>query len=72
MKKRVIDIETLEFFESATKCAEAFGVSVACVSASILYCRKCKKRRFEYLDDWVLWPKEIKEKHTKKNNIYFL
>lgn len=50
MKKRVIDIETLEIFESATKCAEVLGVSIAWVSASILYNRKCKK---DVLNIWM-------------------
>ena len=70
--RKVIDIETLEVFDSATACAEALGVSIAAVSASILYSRKCKKRRLEYLDDWAGWTADMKEKHTKKNNIYFL
>ena len=71
-EKRVIDIETLEVFESATKCAESLGVSLAAVSFAILYSRRCKGRRLEYLDDWVMWPAVMKENHTKKNNIYFL
>ena len=72
MQKKVIDIETLEVFESATKCAEALGITVAWVSASIFYGYRCKKRRLEYLDDWAAWSVDMKERHTKKNNIYFL
>ena len=70
--KRIIDIETLETYRTTRECGEKFGCSGICVYESILRGIKCKGHRFEYLEDWINWTDKEKEKHTRKNNIYFL
>lgn len=70
--KRIIDIETLETYRTLRECGEKIGCSGVCVYESILRCCKCKGHRFEYLEEWIHWTDKEKEKHTRKNNIYFL
>lgn len=70
--RKIIDIQTLEVFESLKTCADSLGVSKAAVFNAILYGGKCKGRKFEYLDEWLVWTTKEKERHTAKNNIYFL
>lgn len=69
--KRIIDIETLEWFDSLHDCARKVGCSVPNIHSSILQGMKAKGRRFEYLDVWLTWDSREKEKFTRKNNIYF-
>lgn len=70
--KRIIDIETLETYRTLRECGEKIGCSGVCVYKSILIGIKCKGHRFEYLEDWINWTDKEKEKHTRKNNIYFM
>lgn len=71
-KIKVIDIETLELFESITDCARTLGVTVGGLYNNILIGCKTKGRRLDFFEDWrYLTPKQ-KEKHTRKNNIFFL
>lgn len=70
-EKRIIDIETLEWFDSLSDCAGKIGCSKPNVYKAILEGIKCKGRRFEYLDVWLTWNSREKEKFTRKNNIYF-
>ena len=69
--KPVIDIETLQIWPSLTACPAQLQTSPSFVGQAILQKNKCKGRLLEYFDDWVVWSNKDKEKHTKKNNIYF-
>lgn len=83
-KKKIIDVETLEVWESVVSCAEALGVSSQAVLAAIVRggtCggpgywakRKNNGRRLEYFDYWnEVYTPEEKERFTKKNNIFWL
>ena len=68
----IIDIETLEIYPTMKKCAEKLGVSSACVCNRILEKGTVKGHKLEYFNDWQHWTDAEKEKHTRKNNIYFL
>ena len=79
--KKIIDLETLEVWDSLTECAKHFNVTPACITTSIaLGCRVSGKkipyrgeRRLEYLDYWIeCYTPEEKEQFTKKNNIFFI
>lgn len=70
-KVKVIDIETLEVFESMRACARKLNVRTSSIFGNILLKHKTKGRRFEYFDDWQYWTSKEKEKNTRKNNIYF-
>lgn len=70
-KVKVIDIETLEIFESITACARMLGVTVGGVYNNILIGCKTKGRRFDFFEDWQYLESKEKEKHTRKNNIFF-
>ena len=84
MKRKIIDVETLEVWDSVKSCAEALGVSLPAIVQAIVRganCtghrgwagRKFKGHRLEYLDYWneAYTPRE-KEKFTRKNNIFWL
>ena len=71
MKKAVIDIENLEVFPSLEECAEALKVTPAAISRNIYMGYKSKGRKLEHLEEWKLWENKTKEKHTRKNNIFF-
>lgn len=70
--KRIIDIETLETYRTFRECGEKIGCSGERIYQAILNGRKAKGHRFEYLEIWINWTDKEKEKHTRKNNIYFL
>jgi hypothetical protein len=70
--KRIIDIETLETYRTLRECGEKIGCSGENIYQAILNRRKVKGHRFEYLEEWQYWTDKEKEKHTRKNNIYFL
>lgn len=67
-----VDIETLELFESITDCARTLGVTVGGVYNNILISCKTKGRRLDFFEDWQYLTPKQKEKHTRKNNIFFL
>lgn len=71
-KISVIDVETLEIFDSISACARKMNVNVSAIYNNILLCYKTKGRRFDFVNDWKYWSNKEKEKHTRKNNIYFL
>ena len=71
-KRPVIDIETLEIWESLSHCARALNVSVNTVFQAIEMNCKAKGHRLEYFDWWIDYDNRDKEKHTRKNNIYFI
>lgn len=71
-KKKVINIETLEVYCSLTDLAQKLNISSTSVYNGILLGGKIKGGRYEYFDEWVLWENKEKEKHTIKNNIYFM
>ena len=70
--KRIIDIETLETYRTLGECGEKIGCSKEHIYQAILNMRKAKGHRFEYLEEWINWTDKEKDKHTRKNNIYFL
>lgn len=70
--KRIIDIETLETYRTLRECGEKIDCSAECVYMSILNRRKARGHRLEYLEEWINWTDKEKEKHTRKNNIYFM
>jgi hypothetical protein len=71
-KRPVINIETLEVFPSIRACARKHAVSESAVFQAILLGTKSGGQRFEYLEDWSYWTGREKEKHTRKNNIFFI
>lgn len=71
-KKKIINIETLEIFNSLSDVARVLGTSASNVHNGILLTHKVKGQRLEYLSDYETWTSREKEKHTRKNNIYFL
>lgn len=71
MEKPVIDIESLEIYSSVKKCAEACNVTKPAVCHSILLGYRTKGRRFEYFETWMTWTNKEKERHTRRNNIFF-
>ena len=70
--KPVINIETLEVYESATDFAKKHNVTVVSVVRSITLGSKTASCRLEYFDVWKDWDNREKEKHSKKNNIWFI
>lgn len=70
--KRIIDIETLETYRTLRECGEKIGCSAECVYMSIQNNRKARGHRLEYLEEWINRTDKEKEKHTRKNNIYFM
>lgn len=69
---RVINIETLEIFDSVAEVARKHNICYNAVYNSILFGYKTKGTRYEYFDDWKFWTDKQKEKHTRKNNIFFI
>ena len=67
----IIDVETLEVYRSGKEVAKLLGVSRPCIRQSIVLSCKVKGRRLEYLEEWTYWTDKEKEKHTRKNNIFF-
>ncbi|HBO58774.1 MAG TPA: hypothetical protein DD624_02555 [Alphaproteobacteria bacterium] len=82
MKKAIIDVETLEVWDSVTECAEALGISRPAVHQSIIRNGRCgggkKKpfageRKLEYFDYWLeAYTVKEKERFTRKNGIFWL
>lgn len=71
-KRPVIDIETLEIWESLSHCARTLKVKPQTIFQAIELNIKAKGRRLEYFDWWIYWDNRDKEKYTRKNNIYFV
>lgn len=71
-KRPVIDLETLEVWESLSQCARSLNVSNNTIFQAIEISCKAKGRRLEYFDWWLGWDNRDKEKYTRKNNIYFI
>lgn len=71
-KVKVIDMETLEVWNSLEECAKYLGVSRATICQGINRNGRTKHRRLEYLYYWLALPSRDKEKYSRKNNIYFL
>ncbi len=77
MARSIINIETLEVYNSIRSVARELGVSDVAVWRAITesYFKKRKKvkgQMFEYLCDWLDWTAREKEFYTRKNNIYFM
>lgn len=70
--KPVIDIETLEIYSSYLDFAEKIKTHPVNVSRCIYTACRCKGYRIEYFEEWIKWDNAVKEKYTRKNNIYFL
>lgn len=79
--RSVIDIETLEVWNSVKECSRATGVSSQAICRSIVFGwrvgsgikRTRKGRRLEYLDYWLTaYTPAEKEKHARQNGFYFL
>lgn len=70
-KRKIINIYTLEVFDSMVEAAKKIGVSKVSIFETIHYKVMAKGTRFEYFDEWIQWPPQEKEKFSKRNNIYF-
>lgn len=70
--KPVIDIETLEIYSSYLDFAEKTKIHPFYVSRCLSTADRCKGYRIEYFEEWIKWDNAVKEKYTRKNNIYFL
>lgn len=81
-KRAIIDVETLEVWESIDACAKALGVKPPAVFQAIIRNGRCGgarckpyagQRKVEYFDYWLeSYTKAEKEKFTRKNNIFWL
>ena len=80
MKKAIIDVETLEVWESLTECAAALKVSPSAICQAIAFGYRLgggrswnAKRKLEYFDYWLeAYTVEEKERFTRKNGIFWL
>lgn len=80
-KKKVIDVETLEVFQSVKECAVALCVTPAAIVQAILMKTRVgggrrhytfAGRLLEYFDFWVeAYPAKEKEKYARRNGFYF-
>ena len=70
--RKIINIETLEVYPSVVKCANVYGVTDAAIISAIILGNRCKGQRFEYFDEYQYWTNKEKEKHTRRNNIFFI
>lgn len=68
---KIINIETLEVYDSVTECAKANNVTWKALYYDIIRGWRCNGQLFEYLDYWEALTAKEKETHTVKNNIYF-
>ena len=71
MKKKIINISTLEVFESIHETARFYGVSPCAIYNSIYIGYKIKGDKLELFEEWLKWDPQKKEQYTRKNNIYF-
>lgn len=71
-KRKIINIETLEVFNSLTDVAKKYNCFPSAVFNNIVFNYKTKGNRFEYFDEWTFWTSKEKEKFTKRNNIFFM
>lgn len=70
--RKIIDMETLQVWNTLTECARDLKVTPAAITRMIQVQYRVKGRRLEYLDFWLqLHPKD-KERYSKKSNIFFL
>lgn len=71
MKKKVIDVKTLEVWESYGEAARCLGVTVPAIHHSIYFGWKVKGRHLEDFEYWRgLHPRD-KEKMAQRN-FYFM
>ena len=71
-KRKIIDLETLEVYESVHDCARKLGCSAPNVVHNILPRRKVMGKLLDYYDDWLNMTDREKEEYCYKNNIFFL
>ena len=73
MTRKIIDMETLEIYNSMSDAAKKLNCTPSLVFLTIIRGNRAKGRKLEYLDFWIecMTAKE-KERYTRKNNIYFL
>lgn len=69
--RKVIDMRTLQIWDSVTAAAFELKVSAADICSQIQLGGKARGRRLEYLDFWVGLDAKDKEKHTP-SYVYFL
>ena len=67
----IINIETLQVFNSLTDCAKAMQTSVASIHRALKNGRKVKHFKIEYLEDWLQWEPEVKERYCRWGNVGF-
>lgn len=70
-KKAVIDIETLQVWDSLSSCADDIGCTKACVCASIYLGRRAKHHKLEHLSNWLFSTEKEKIKWAIYPNIGF-
>lgn len=71
-KRKIIDCETLEIYDSLTELGKQLNVSPARIQYTIVYGGRVKNKKFEYFDEWILLDDKEKELYTYKKNIFFL
>ena len=72
MKRRIINVYTLEVFESMGEAARRYGVSRVSIHDSVNVGFKIKDQILAYFEEWLHWKPEDKEKYSRRNNIYFM
>lgn len=71
-KRRIINANTLEIFETMADAARQYGVSRVAVFNGVTMGTKVKGYRLVDIAEWTEWSSEEKEKYTKWNAVYFL
>lgn len=70
-KRPVIDVKTLEVWESRTACAKYLGVSVGRITQCIEFGRRVRGRRVEDFEYWQELDWRDKEKMAQSNFYFF-
>lgn len=72
MSKKVINLETLEIYNSQKEAAIKLGTHPTNIWRAILMGHKAKGNRIEDFEMFTYMTNKEKEKYTRKNNIYFI
>lgn len=71
-RRAIINCETLEYYDSVRGAAKCLGCNPANIVRNIITNRKTKGYILDYYDEWIYLSDAEKQKHSIKNNIYFM
>lgn len=67
----IINVETLQVYDNLSECAKSLQTSATSIHRALKYGRKVKHFQLEYLQDWLQWEPEVKEKFCIWGNVGF-